>query len=110
MSAAPVEPINEISNALFRVNDPVRHVKTGKLYAITGTPDHCRIEAGWMPAYIYTDGAGLFVVRPQAEMEDGRFVSEKISYPYPATDADGNKVFVLSPEFHVLASDVEKGA
>lgn len=55
----------------------VRH-RNGTEYIIHETPDQCRIEAENTPAYAYkarwyTSDNRLWV-RPQSEMEDGRFV------------------------------------
>jgi len=54
----------------------VRHIKTGNLYLIIGTPDKIFIEKGATPAYAYQGvkhQRDRIWVRPQAEMEDGRF-------------------------------------
>lgn len=65
----------------FPLGSFVRHLKTGRLYKILGTPDKCRIEKDWVPAYRYgvatitcpADMEYPEVIRPQIEMEDGRF-------------------------------------
>ena len=83
--------------SLFNVYDRVLHVKTGRTFTVVGTPDRCRIEAGWVPAYAYLEDDGMFVVRPQAEMEDGRFVvapesaisSETLEFFRPAPEGGG---------------------
>ena len=60
---------------MFRMNQMVRHVKTGGEYKIIGTPHRFRIEATNQPAYAYTKSpVDKIWIRPQAEMEDGRFV------------------------------------
>ncbi len=59
----------------FRMNQMVRHIKTGRIYQIVGTPSRYRIEATGEPAYAYTSGPTADIwVRPQTKMEDGRFV------------------------------------
>ncbi len=60
------------SEAKFSAGDHLRHRKGG-LYVVEITPDQCRIEAGAVPAYVYRAADGLRWVRPQTEMEDGRF-------------------------------------
>jgi hypothetical protein len=47
--------------------------KNGGIYRILHTPTELRIEHDNVPAYAYTDGKFIWV-RPQSEMEDGRFV------------------------------------
>lgn len=62
----------------FWTGSVVRHRK-GTEYVIVETPQVCRIEAGNIPAYAYRErhydptGGNRMWVRPQAEMEDGRF-------------------------------------
>lgn len=61
-----------ISTFAFQKGKMVLHVKTGSKYYISGA---CYIENDVVPAYIYTSLRGsVTFVRPQAEMEDGRFV------------------------------------
>lgn len=65
--------------AKFHRAQIVRHLKTATLYRIVHTPDICRIEATNEPAYAYQPKGfveGPIWVRPQAEMEDGRFEAE----------------------------------
>lgn len=59
---------------MFERGDAVRHRKGG-VYVVVHTPDECRIEAGNVPAYMYRPLGELepLWVRPQSEMEDGRF-------------------------------------
>lgn len=59
---------------LFSEGDLVRHRKGG-YYIIVLTPADCIIEAGVRPAYAYRPKGELAPVwvRPQTEMEDGRF-------------------------------------
>jgi hypothetical protein len=57
---------------MFKKNDIVRHVKTGNEYTIALTPDTTKIEADCTPVYVYCDDTTTWI-RPQAEMEDGRF-------------------------------------
>lgn len=54
----------------------VRHRVTGGVYVILGTPsDGFVIEDTNEPAYLYKGSKEVWV-RPQSEMEDGRFVLE----------------------------------
>ena len=59
---------------MFKVGDIVLHKKSNTQYDIIETPDKCFIEKGLVPAYAYSnyDKTKIFV-RPQTEMEDGRF-------------------------------------
>jgi hypothetical protein len=60
----------------FGIGDIVRHEKTGGEYRIIRTPSHLRIEATGATAYAYsadTMADQTWWIRPQAEMEDGRF-------------------------------------
>jgi len=60
----------------FKALDRVRHIKSGNIYRIVTTSKKCKIEATNESAYIYRldkDPNGTFWVRPQIEMEDGRF-------------------------------------
>jgi len=62
---------------MFEIGDVVKHEKTGNSYLITGTPARVLIEATETPAYTYRQANGnddRIWVRPQDEMEDGRFV------------------------------------
>jgi hypothetical protein len=64
----------------FEVGQIVKHVKTGGIYHIIGTPkDNYRLEHNNQPAYLYQSIEGDIYanpiwVRSQSEMEDGRFV------------------------------------
>ena len=62
----------------FKRNDVITHTKTGGTYKIImGPEDFVRVERTLTPAYIYksiTHGENTQWVRPQDEMEDGRFV------------------------------------
>lgn len=64
----------------FEVGQIVKHVKTGVIYHIIGTPkDNYRLEHNNQPAYLYQSIEGDIYanpiwVRSQLEMEDGRFV------------------------------------
>lgn len=59
----------------FQMKQVVRHERTGREYTIVGTPDRLRLEVACRPAYAYTQGEGeLIWIRPQSQMEDGRFV------------------------------------
>jgi len=56
----------------FKMNQMVRHVKTGNEYMIVGTPKRYRIKATGELAYAYTSSpvADIWVCS-QTEMEDG---------------------------------------
>lgn len=64
---------------LFQVQQTVMHVKSRTVYKIIGTPkEGYVIEGTQQPAYLYqSDCDPLFRctiwIRPQSEMEDGRF-------------------------------------
>jgi hypothetical protein len=55
----------------FPTGATVQHLKTKGVYTILETPESLRLEAGNLPAYLYTNGA-IKWVRPQSEMELGR--------------------------------------
>lgn len=57
---------------LFPVGSRIRH-KKGGLYRVLATPDVCYIERTLEPAYAYIAAEGTIWIRPQQEMEDGRF-------------------------------------
>lgn len=61
----------------FKVGQRVRHIKSGGVYRVVDLPSRCRLAANGEPAYSYTlaepNGDITLWVRPQAEMEDGRF-------------------------------------
>lgn len=60
----------------FKHGQRVRHVATGRVYRIVDLPARCRIEATGAPAYSYClafEPEITLWVRPQSEMEDGRF-------------------------------------
>lgn len=62
-------------NPKFQTGEILRHLKTGGLYRIVG---RAMIEATLTPAYVYESiSTGDHWVRPQAEMEDGRFELKK---------------------------------
>jgi len=67
----------------FTVNQRVRHLRTGTLYTIIGTPDQVCYEPLRQRCYAYIPVADTFKyriwVRPETEVEDGRFelVEEK---------------------------------
>lgn len=62
----------------FLGGDHVKHVKSGGVYAIRWSPaDNFVIEATVEPAYVYESVSphqNTRWIRPQSEMEDGRFV------------------------------------
>jgi hypothetical protein len=68
-----------VTPILFEFMQTVRHVNTGELYLIFGLPDQYRIEATGEPAYVYGREVSSKWIRPQKEMEDGRFVSHSFS-------------------------------
>ncbi len=59
--------------SMFHVGDLVLHKKTGNVYTVIDIPTNVRIEAGNVPAYVYRAITLQSWVRPQSEMEDGRF-------------------------------------
>jgi hypothetical protein len=59
---------------MFKRGDEVKHLKKGTTYVIEATPNECFIEKGWVGAYAYINPDGDLIIRPQEEMEDGRFV------------------------------------
>jgi len=63
-------------DCLFWESAVVRH-RNGTEYIVVQTPNTCRIEAGNVPAYAYKEKLygpdNKFWIRPQTEMEDGRF-------------------------------------
>lgn len=81
---------------LFGLQETVRHVRTGREYVILALPASTRIESIQAPAYLYrarygSDAFGW--VRPQTEMEDGRFVRVPVDPtswpPLAETDSSG---------------------
>lgn len=77
MASDPRECATQASDTgpafLFSKSDRVQHLKTKGLYTILETPEFLRIEDGNKPAYLYSNGT-IQWVRPQSEMEDGRFI------------------------------------
>jgi len=62
----------QASDGRFAPNTQLKHVKTGGLYRVVCLAN---IEADLAPAYVYESlQTHDFWIRPQAEMEDGRFV------------------------------------
>lgn len=56
---------------LFKPGGTLRHIKTGGFYKVVLLAN---IEASLEPAYVYESmQSGDFWIRPQLEMEDGRF-------------------------------------
>ena len=58
----------------------VRHVKTGTIYFIVGTPDKFILEKTTEGAYAYqryNESKSKIWIRCKTEMEDGRFVLEE---------------------------------
>ena len=63
-------------SALYPANTKVRHIKSGGTYLIVADPSTLRLEETITPAYAYkkAEGTSLLIwVRPQDQMEDGRF-------------------------------------
>lgn len=66
--------------SMFQIGDVVQHVTTGLHYFIRGLPENIVIERSFTAAYayspLYNDSTGprRLYIRPQTEMEDGRFV------------------------------------
>lgn len=59
----------------FEKGDTVKHQKSGGVYKILLSPeDLVYIEATNELAYVYQSHTGAKWVRPQSEMEDGRFI------------------------------------
>jgi hypothetical protein len=58
---------------MFSRNDWVWHRKTDGMYHIVGLPTEHFIERTGEPAYVYMNNEGFRIIRPQSEMEDGRF-------------------------------------
>ena len=55
----------------YREGDKLLHVRSGKACVVLGA---CYIEKNAVPAYMYHEaGQMVLFVRPQSEMEDGRF-------------------------------------
>jgi hypothetical protein len=59
--------------AKFQKDDIVLHVKSEGLYKIILTPDDTKIESTGERSYVYMGVNKRHWVRPQKEMEDGRF-------------------------------------
>jgi hypothetical protein len=60
------------SPALFPIGSKLQHKKTGGFYEVMGI---ATIEANLEKAYVYLSlQTHDYWVRPQAEMEDGRFI------------------------------------
>lgn len=68
-----LKPPPVVTQFRFPAGKLVRHVKSGGEYSIVYTPEHLVIEKTWEPAYAYA-AHGIVCIRPQNEMEDGRFV------------------------------------
>jgi hypothetical protein len=61
----------DADSGLFKPGSKLRHVKTGGFYKVVVLAN---IEANLEPAYVYESlQSHDFWIRPQAEMEDGRF-------------------------------------
>jgi hypothetical protein len=61
----------DADSGLFKPGSKLRHIKTGGFYKVVLLAN---IEANLQPAYVYESlQSHDFWIRPQAEMEDGRF-------------------------------------
>jgi hypothetical protein len=61
----------DADDGLFKPGNQLRHKKTGGFYKVVLLAN---IEASLKPAYVYESlQSHNFWIRPQAEMEDGRF-------------------------------------
>ena len=61
----------DADDGLFKPGTKLRHIKTGGFYKVVLLAN---IEANLEPAYVYESLQSKdFWIRPQAEMEDGRF-------------------------------------
>ena len=63
--------MRQTHTSLFPIGSVLRHKKTGGFYKVIGL---AKIEATLEMAYVYeSQQTNDYWVRPQAEMEDGRF-------------------------------------
>lgn len=63
--------MKDADDGLFKPGSKLKHLKTGGLYKVILLAN---IEATLEPAYVYESmQTHDFWIRPQAEMEDGRF-------------------------------------
>ena len=63
--------MRQIHSSLFSIGSVIKHKKTGGLYRVIGL---AKIEATLEMAYVYESlQTHDYWIRPQAEMEDGRF-------------------------------------
>lgn len=78
---------------MFKLGTKLIHVKSGNVYHVLMTPDMCKLESDATPVYVYgkvlPSGNQEIWVRPQTEMEDGRFI------------VDSQVVLSQSPEDHL---------
>lgn len=69
-------PYNFLMNSIpkFQAGDQLIHLKSGGLYRVIGVG---KMEANLLDVYIYEAMRNHTLwVRPQAEMEDGRFIKQ----------------------------------
>ena len=61
----------DADDGLFKPGSKLRHIKTGGFYKVVLLAN---VEANLEPAYVYESlQSHDFLIRPKAEMEDGRF-------------------------------------
>ncbi len=74
----------------FVVGSEIRHVKSGGMYIVLGTPNEYVIETTREPAYAYLMPDGRICVRSQAETEDGRFEDAEVGAALVWYNTPGN--------------------
>jgi hypothetical protein len=56
---------------MFAPTDIIQHVKSGDTYTIVG---RCTVEKTGVECYAYRGADGRMWIRPEMEMDDGRFI------------------------------------